>query len=218
MALAGHGLRRGPQPRAASSEHRDFHARLPARARSMPGFVSFTRRIGLNGTAHACGTLRCRRRCRRFGRRRRRPRARHARALRRGRQHPASIEPGEPLAEHLRVGSAHRRSRRPPVLHGARLACARARGGPCDLSCTTRVRFRGRSALLLLPVALGSRRTSPSVTAVDSIGITVNDMDRAVDFYTRVLTFEKVSRTRSRRRRRTSTCSAYSACACASCA
>jgi catechol 2,3-dioxygenase-like lactoylglutathione lyase family enzyme len=31
------------------------------------------------------------------------------------------------------------------------------------------------------------------VVAVDSIGITVNDMDRALDFYTRVLTFEKVS-------------------------
>ncbi len=31
------------------------------------------------------------------------------------------------------------------------------------------------------------------VTAVDSIGMTVDDMDRAVDFYTRVLTFEKVS-------------------------
>jgi catechol 2,3-dioxygenase-like lactoylglutathione lyase family enzyme len=32
-----------------------------------------------------------------------------------------------------------------------------------------------------------------SVTAVDSIGMTVADMDRAVEFYTTVLTFEKVS-------------------------
>lgn len=31
------------------------------------------------------------------------------------------------------------------------------------------------------------------VTAVASIGMTVDDMDRAVDFYTRVLTFEKIS-------------------------
>lgn len=31
------------------------------------------------------------------------------------------------------------------------------------------------------------------VTAVDSVGMTVSDMDRAVDFYTSVLTFEKVS-------------------------
>src|SRR5215470_11035430 len=32
-----------------------------------------------------------------------------------------------------------------------------------------------------------------SVRAIDSVGITVNDMDRAVDFYTHVLTFEKES-------------------------
>src|ERR1700690_3207284 len=31
------------------------------------------------------------------------------------------------------------------------------------------------------------------VDSVDAIGITVSDMDRAVDFYSRVLTFEKVS-------------------------
>jgi catechol 2,3-dioxygenase-like lactoylglutathione lyase family enzyme len=30
-----------------------------------------------------------------------------------------------------------------------------------------------------------------AVSAVDSIGITVNDLDRAIDFYSRVLTFEK---------------------------
>lgn len=34
---------------------------------------------------------------------------------------------------------------------------------------------------------------APLVTAVDSVGMTVADMDRAVDFYSRVLTFEKVS-------------------------
>ena len=28
---------------------------------------------------------------------------------------------------------------------------------------------------------------------MDSVGITVSDMDRAVDFYTKVLTFEKVA-------------------------
>src|SRR6201988_1134368 len=33
------------------------------------------------------------------------------------------------------------------------------------------------------------------VDGVDAIGITVSDMDRAVDFYSRVLTFEKVSDT-----------------------
>ena len=35
----------------------------------------------------------------------------------------------------------------------------------------------------------------PLVQAVDAIGITVSDMDRAVDFYSRVLSFEKISDT-----------------------
>jgi len=34
---------------------------------------------------------------------------------------------------------------------------------------------------------------TPHVTSVDSVSLTVSDMDRALDFYTRVLTFEKVS-------------------------
>ena len=34
---------------------------------------------------------------------------------------------------------------------------------------------------------------TPIVTSVDSIGITVNDLDRAVDFYTSVLGFERVA-------------------------
>jgi catechol 2,3-dioxygenase-like lactoylglutathione lyase family enzyme len=33
----------------------------------------------------------------------------------------------------------------------------------------------------------------PRVTAVDSVSLTVSDMDKSVDFYTRVLTFEKVA-------------------------
>src|SRR5713101_7933152 len=40
--------------------------------------------------------------------------------------------------------------------------------------------------------ALGQRQ-APLVDGVDAIGITVSDMDRAVDFYSKVLTFEKVS-------------------------
>ena len=51
-------------------------------------------------------------------------------------------------------------------------------------------------ALLAIGV-LGSAETlaaeSTAVTAVDSVAVTVSDMDRAVDFYTRVLTFEKVA-------------------------
>ena len=40
----------------------------------------------------------------------------------------------------------------------------------------------------------GARQTA-LVEGVDAIGITVSDMDRAVDFYSKVLTFEKVSDT-----------------------
>src|SRR5215470_15560893 len=47
-------------------------------------------------------------------------------------------------------------------------------------------------ALLLLVVA-SSVSAQGIVTAVDSVGMTVSDMDRAVEFYSRVLTFEKVS-------------------------
>jgi catechol 2,3-dioxygenase-like lactoylglutathione lyase family enzyme len=45
-------------------------------------------------------------------------------------------------------------------------------------------------ALLILAVAPASAQ---SVVAVDAVGMTVSDMDRAVAFYTQVLTFEKVS-------------------------
>src|SRR5246127_4087408 len=48
--------------------------------------------------------------------------------------------------------------------------------------------------LLALAVLPGSaQQHSALVDGVDAIGITVSDMDRAVDFYSKVLTFEKVS-------------------------
>jgi len=48
--------------------------------------------------------------------------------------------------------------------------------------------------ILSLAAALGASSAGPlAVTAVDTIGMTVSDMDRAVEFYTSVLTFEKVS-------------------------
>src|ERR1700756_4774369 len=50
--------------------------------------------------------------------------------------------------------------------------------------------------LLGLAVPLGfAQQHSALVDGVDAIGITVSDMDRAVDFYSKVLTFEKVSDT-----------------------
>jgi len=44
---------------------------------------------------------------------------------------------------------------------------------------------------LLLSLSAGGR--APLIARVDSIGLTVSDLDRSVDFYTRVLRFEKVS-------------------------
>lgn len=57
--------------------------------------------------------------------------------------------------------------------------------------------MRRRTFLALLAVALFSGSLAANsrslVTALDSVGMTVSDLDRSVDFYTRVLSFEKVS-------------------------
>src|SRR5271167_4159278 len=55
-------------------------------------------------------------------------------------------------------------------------------------------------AVWVLSLAMALPRLSAQqhpnlVEGVDAIGITVSDMDRAVDFYSKVLTFEKVSDT-----------------------
>ena len=47
--------------------------------------------------------------------------------------------------------------------------------------------------ILVFACSLGAGERTPLVTAVDSIGMTVSDLDRAVEFYSKVLTFEKVS-------------------------
>src|SRR5258707_4036209 len=49
------------------------------------------------------------------------------------------------------------------------------------------------SLVLAVPQALAQRPAL--VDGVDAVGITVSDMDRAVHFYSKVLTFEKVSDT-----------------------
>ena len=54
------------------------------------------------------------------------------------------------------------------------------------------------AALLLALLALASHspaQRDPLVQGVDAIGITVSDMDRAMEFYSKVLTFEKISDT-----------------------
>jgi catechol 2,3-dioxygenase-like lactoylglutathione lyase family enzyme len=48
-------------------------------------------------------------------------------------------------------------------------------------------------ALFVFALSLWASERKPLVTAVDSVGITVSDLDRAVDFYTKILTFEKIS-------------------------
>lgn len=49
----------------------------------------------------------------------------------------------------------------------------------------------------LLIAAFASRAFAGTVSGVDSIGLTVSDLDRSVEFYTRVLTFEKVAENES---------------------
>ena len=66
--------------------------------------------------------------------------------------------------------------------------------------CSEGARRRGRgtvttAATVLAAIAVGTAlAASPApVAAVDSVAVTVSDMDRAVDFYSRVLTFETVA-------------------------
>ncbi len=46
---------------------------------------------------------------------------------------------------------------------------------------------------LVVGSALAATSSKSLITAVDSIGMTVSDLDRSVEFYSKVLTFEKVS-------------------------
>jgi catechol 2,3-dioxygenase-like lactoylglutathione lyase family enzyme len=48
-------------------------------------------------------------------------------------------------------------------------------------------------SLLLIPPTLDASDHHPLVTRVDSIGMTVSDLDRSIEFYSRVLSFDKVS-------------------------
>jgi catechol 2,3-dioxygenase-like lactoylglutathione lyase family enzyme len=61
----------------------------------------------------------------------------------------------------------------------------------------SRVIFRLRMALAVLAYVLlagaAAAPQAPLVTSVDSVGMTVSDMDRSLEFYTNVLTFQKVS-------------------------
>ena len=52
-----------------------------------------------------------------------------------------------------------------------------------------------RSLLAIVVSALAAGGEKPLVTGVDSLGLTVSDLDRSVDFYSTILSFEKVSET-----------------------
>src|SRR5258706_11709248 len=60
----------------------------------------------------------------------------------------------------------------------------------------TQIRFGFVSQLLLFFVvasAAQGQTTTPAISAVVRIGVTVGDMDRCIDFYTKILDFKKVS-------------------------
>ena len=67
----------------------------------------------------------------------------------------------------------------------------------------------------LVPFSAGNEQ--PAVAALDSIGLTVSDIDLSVDFFSKVLSFEK-SPTRRSTAPNTNTCTACSGCARGSCA
>jgi catechol 2,3-dioxygenase-like lactoylglutathione lyase family enzyme len=64
------------------------------------------------------------------------------------------------------------------------------------VTCSFRFRVLALFVALCGPVPRAPAQqppSSPSVTAVDAVGMTVGDVDRAVDFFANVLAFEKVS-------------------------
>ena len=69
----------------------------------------------------------------------------------------------------------------------------------------------------LLRIVADEPATVPLVEQVGAIGMTVSDMDRSVDFYARVLSFEKVSDVEVTGED-TNVYKVSSACGCASCA
>ena len=57
------------------------------------------------------------------------------------------------------------------------------------------MRRRVLLVLVLFSAALAGSEQPPLAQAVDSVGMTVSDLDRSIEFYSRVLSFEKVSET-----------------------
>ncbi len=72
------------------------------------------------------------------------------------------------------------------------------------------------AVVLLSATALAQQSITPAVQGVDSIGITVADMDRSIEFYSKVLTFEKSPMLKSRGKP-TNISRGSSACGCGWC-
>jgi choline dehydrogenase-like flavoprotein/catechol 2,3-dioxygenase-like lactoylglutathione lyase family enzyme len=170
---------------AARREHRQFTRSFQG-ALACVGLIAFSRRIGLRGTAHACGTLVC------------------------GSSPADSVVDPEGRVHGLEGlyvvdGSIlPRSSRMNPALtiyawalrvcdllvRGARLAPLVTIA--CALLATHAAGAEEPSGCPIVASNNGARSTvahSAGITAVASIGMTVSNIDRAVDFYTRVLEF-----------------------------
>lgn len=170
---------------AARDEHRAF-TRSFQRALARVGLLALSRRIGLKGTAHACGTLACGHS------------PENSVVDTEGRVHgleglyvvdgsvlPRSSRVNPALTIYawaLRVGDRIVRSARLPQLTA--IACA--------LLATHAARaleLPGCPMPDVGPATHSALQHTPAATAVVSIAITVNDLDRALEFYTRVLDF-----------------------------
>lgn len=81
------------------------------------------------------------------------------------------------------------------VRRGALLAMAAAGAMSAGLGHTSAVRWTGPESAPLSDVPRTAPSESPTVQAVARIGMTVEDLDRSVEFYTGVLGFEKESET-----------------------
>jgi choline dehydrogenase-like flavoprotein/catechol 2,3-dioxygenase-like lactoylglutathione lyase family enzyme len=139
---------------AAQAEHEAFTRRLQ-RDLLGAGHVSFTQRIGLAGTAHACGTL------------------------------AAGDDPRHSVVD--ASGAVH-------GLEGLYVADGSVLPRSSRVNPSLSIFAWGlRLAALLaaVPLVAAAAEPLPHVRSVDSIGITVHDMDRATAFYHDVLTFEK---------------------------
>ncbi len=170
---------------AARREHRAF-AWSFQRALARAGFLALSRRIGRRGTAHACGTLICG------------TSPKDSVVDPEGRVHGLEglyVVDGSILPRSSRVNPAL--TIYAWALRVCDLIVRRARPAPlAAVACALLGSYSARAVELpgcptidTNPVAHQAGLHPAAITAVVSIAMTVSDLDRAVDFYTRVLGF-----------------------------